>query len=565
VKIKSVLVRNLADEVETFINAIPNFSFGGSDGEYCINNRFPDLSIVELRKKTVESEPYFLRIQDLKKDSSLSNYDILALEELEAILKSRIFATYTPIKEEFYYLSFDITPFSFPLFFGWQGMSTLPCDTKENVKKHMELFSDYPRFMKQLKTKVEEQAAKGIYLYAEAISGAIKNLKKYAVEPQNHPGYMGREGSVATKEEIAAEDLCYIEAKKYLLEIVAFISSDEYKAKAPKGIGLLQYDGGLEYYRFLREFYIGYDLSAKELHEIGKRALEKTCLKQEEIRTALGFEGSHEDFIRSLRKNERFFPKSAEKVSELLNKFVDDYKKALPKYFHKIPKTPFKIERLPLELEGVMAFGFYEDSNKNQNEGIYYFNGSGLGEKCQITMPALMAHELCHHIQLCTSQEDSELHSLFKKNVSISFLYGWAGYGELLFEEEGLFSDLYDIYGSLETEKFICTRLIVDTALNEIGWKRGDAKDFMLLHTYITPEMADAEILRYATDFNAQCLPYKFGRLKMIEIRDRYKAAKGKSFNIKDFNELVLGVGSVPLNILEKYIDREIDKSKAKV
>ena len=64
----------------------------------------------------------------------------------------------------------------------------------------------------------------------------------------------------------------------------------------------------------------------------------------------------------------------------------------------------------------------------------------------------------------------------------------------------------------------------------------------------------------------SQAAAYKIGMLKILELREKAKKELGDKFDIRQFHEVVLTNGAVPLDVLEKLVDRWIKaKSGVKV
>lgn len=551
---------DLLDDLYEYFLKTPSVSHL-TRGEYGKGNSFPDRSFSALLANKSARNAWIKKISHLLINPNLTNIDRLALNTAAYFVDYELFPV-PPLMEEYYYLSFDITPYNLPFLSFWNSLALLDISTQENVQKHLKLTEGYVEFCQQMKEKVFDQASLGIYLFADAIPGTSQNLRTYgSIAHDQHPLSMKRASSAATREQLVLEKGLLEKANRHLREIADFLESVEYTTKAPKKPGWGQYERGLDYYRFLRKFHLGYDLEAGGLHALGLAKMKQAVNAQSTIRERLGCRSSHEVFLRQMKENERFYPNSAESLENVMNDFKDRVSSRMEKYFFERIQTPCKVKRLDPAFENSLTFGQYVESYDVNQPGIYYFNGQGLPGKCQINAPALVAHELLpgHHFQQSLVNESEDIHTLFKGIYTTSYAEGWAEYAVSLAGETSMFDD-FELYGQLENDKLLCARLIVDTGLNELGWSMDQARRFLVENTLATPEMAEMETVRYAASIPAQCLPYKYSGLKMLSLRERYKTATGKKFDLRRYHSLVLSVGNVPMPLLESFLEEEIVK-----
>jgi len=97
-------------------------------------------------------------------------------------------------------------------------------------------------------------------------------------------------------------------------------------------------------------------------------------------------------------------------------------------------------------------------------------------------------------------------------------------------------------------------RLVTDTGLHAKRWSREQVMGYFRQNSLLSDRDIEKEVERYITN-PGQATSYKIGELKIEELRDRAKAALGDRFDIKDFHAVVLGSGSVPLDVLEDQVD----------
>jgi uncharacterized protein (DUF885 family) len=124
-------------------------------------------------------------------------------------------------------------------------------------------------------------------------------------------------------------------------------------------------------------------------------------------------------------------------------------------------------------------------------------------------------------------------------------------------KELGLYTDPYQYFGSLYADIWRANRLVVDTGMHAMGWSRQDAIDWMKSNMPIADTDVIAEVERYIA-IPSQALAYKIGQLKIRELRNRAEAALGDKFDPREYHNLVLTIGAVPLLVLESQVDRWI-------
>jgi uncharacterized protein (DUF885 family) len=139
---------------------------------------------------------------------------------------------------------------------------------------------------------------------------------------------------------------------------------------------------------------------------------------------------------------------------------------------------------------------------------------------------------------------------------------GWGLYAESLGEDMGLYGDPYSKFGQLTYQMWRAVRLVVDTGMHTKHWTRDQAIQYFTDNAPKTELDVVNEIDRYIA-WPGQALAYKMGELKIQELRARARRELGAKFDLKDFHDVVLGSGALPLDVLEKNVDRWIADKKA--
>jgi len=179
-------------------------------------------------------------------------------------------------------------------------------------------------------------------------------------------------------------------------------------------------------------------------------------------------------------------------------------------------------------------------------------------------METLTLHEAVpgHHIQLSIAQELEGLPEFRKNSSYTAFVEGWGLYAESLGEEMGFYQDPYSKFGRLTYEMWRAIRLVVDTGLHSMGWTRDQAIDFFRANAAKTDQDIIVEVDRYIV-WPGQALGYKMGQLKIRELRTNAERQLGARFDVRQFHDVVLGQGAVPLDVLERQVTAWVQKMGA--
>ena len=130
-------------------------------------------------------------------------------------------------------------------------------------------------------------------------------------------------------------------------------------------------------------------------------------------------------------------------------------------------------------------------------------------------------------------------------------------YAERLGLEVGFYQDPYSDFGRLTYENWRACRLVVDTGMHYFGWTRQQAIDFMAQNTGLSMHNIEAEVDRYIS-WPGQALAYKTGELKIRELRSFAEKELGDKFDVREFHDIVLGSGAVPLSVLDDNVRRYV-------
>jgi uncharacterized protein (DUF885 family) len=310
-------------------------------------------------------------------------------------------------------------------------------------------------------------------------------------------------------------------------------------------------------------------MTADEIHELGLAEVERIHAEMEAIKRRVGFEGTLPEFFASLRGNPQFlFPNTDEGREGYLQASRDFYgavEAKLPQYFGLLPKAGLVVKRVEAFREQPgQAQHYVAATPDGSRPGTYYAHLIDMNSMPKVEMESVAYHEGIpgHHMQISIQQELTGVPTFRTQWRNTAYVEGWALYSERLAKEMGGFEDPYSDFGRLGAEIWRAIRLVVDTGLHAKGWTEQQAVDYFLANGSTSEGQVRAEIRRYLV-MPGQATSYKIGMMKILELRERARAALGDRFDIRAFHDVVLGGGALPLPILERRVDDWIAVERA--
>ena len=334
----------------------------------------------------------------------------------------------------------------------------------------------------------------------------------------------------------------------------------EYLPNARKTLAASELPNGRAYYALQIRQYTTLDLTPEEIHKIGLGEVDRISREMDAVMKQVGFKGDFPAFLRFLRTDPRFYVKKPEELLERAAWIAKQIDGKLPSLFKTLPRLPYTVRPVPPDIAPKYTSGRYVEAPQGSTQpGIYWVNTYKLESRPLYNLEALTLHEAVpgHHLQIARSRELEDLPNFRRFSYISAFGEGWGLYSEWLGLEAGLYTDPYSNFGRLTYEMWRACRLVVDTGIHSMGWTRQQAIDYMATRTALPLHEVETEVDRYIS-WPGQALSYKLGELKIKELRKRAEQALGNRFDVREFHDVVLGSGAVPLNVLENNVDRWI-------
>ena len=303
------------------------------------------------------------------------------------------------------------------------------------------------------------------------------------------------------------------------------------------------------------------DMTADEIHNVGLSEVARIEQEMDAILISQGYtEGAVTERVKALMAApEHNYPNTDEGRQQMLDYLVELNEEVMAKagdYFVTLPPQPLEIVRVPEYSQDSAPGGYYsQPALDGSRPGRFYINLKNTTDNPRWTLPTLLYHEAApgHHFQISVAQKLKGVPILRTLSPFSAYTEGWALYAERLASQDmGMYADdpLGDL-GRLQAEMFRAVRLVVDTGMHAKRWSREQAIEYMIEKTGNTEDEVTREIERYVV-WPGQATAYKTGQLAILDIRADAEAALGDKFNLRDFNEMILINGAMPLDILKQ-------------
>jgi uncharacterized protein (DUF885 family) len=343
------------------------------------------------------------------------------------------------------------------------------------------------------------------------------------------------------------------------------------KKKSQGNFGVWKLKKGKDFYKTLVQRHTTTDFTPEQIHQMGLAQVKRLQNEMRQLLKEMNFKGSLQDYFTKLREDDAYYfantPEGGEAYLALSKKYYADIQPLLPQYFRLMPKAPFEIRAVEKFRESSAGIAFYEHpSEDGRRPGVYYVNLRNMRDLPKHEAQVILYHEGApgHHFQIALAQELKGVPQFRRYNNYTAYAEGWGLYTERLTGEMGLFKDLESQFGKLSLELLRASRLVLDTGIHAKKWTREQALDYMKKNVSGSLQDQKNEIERYFV-MPGQATAYMVGMLKIIELREMARKELGGKFDIRDFHDVVLGAGPMPLSELEQNIKKYVQQKNTEV
>jgi uncharacterized protein (DUF885 family) len=539
---------------------IENPTFATFCGDHRYNDRLPGMNEADYARRAESVRAFLTRLEWVKREplspAAQLNCDIFERELRVQLGELEFGLFYIPITKST----------GLPGFFP-DVLNLTPFKTASNFEGYILRLRAFKRLAEETVQLMRSGVRKGYLPPRAAMAGVLEGFRQHAecgVEasafyvpfqalPASLPSHLAEEGRAAILESV---QLGYRLLADYL--------ENEYLPLTSQDAATLQMPEAAAFYRFCVRRYTSLNLSPEEVHVVGLEEVARIRAEMEAVARLTGFTGSLHAFADSLRGDARFFVDTPLRLMQEVAYLLKQVEGKLPSLFKTLPRTPLGLRQTPDYVAPTSTSAYYfPPAGDGSTAGFYYVNTYDLPSRPLYEYESLTMHEAVpgHHLQLALQIEMGEAPNFRKFSESTAFVEGWALYAERLGLEMGFYSDYYTNYGRLTYEMWRVARLVVDTGLHYFGWTRRQAIDYLTENTALSLLNITNEVDRYIS-WPGQALAYKIGELKMRELRRRAEEQLGSRFDVREFHDVVLRSGGIPLDVLDAQVEAWITALK---
>ena len=344
------------------------------------------------------------------------------------------------------------------------------------------------------------------------------------------------------------------------------------RAGASHDAGVWKLPDGEAYYDWLLKVGTSTPLTPDEVHAMGVEQGAQIDAEMDRILKTHGMRtGSVGERMSALTRDPRFLKPNTDagrrEVMQYLEGRIAAVRPMLPRISHMQLNAPVEVRRVPVDIQDGAGLGYMNFASLDGSRpAIYYINLKDTALWPLWTLPTLTAHETLpgHAWQgAYLAEHHDEIPLMMSLMGFNAFVEGWALYSEQLVDELGYYDgDDFGRLGYLQAIRFRAARLVVDTGLHAMRWSREQAIQSLIDQTGRAPGAAQSEIDRYISTPGQAC-GYKVGQTEILRLRAHAREALGSKFDLRDFDDVVVQTGGVPLTVLATAIDAYIASKQA--
>lgn len=339
--------------------------------------------------------------------------------------------------------------------------------------------------------------------------------------------------------------------------------TEEYLPHSPAAVTM---PGGRALIDYLIEVRTTTRLTAEQIHELGLGAVETAAAARAEFLKQLGFTGTPVEFNQKLQSDKTLRLLDQASVEAEIRASLAAITPRLPELFRDLPPFDFILQPVePFRARSFPLGAFFPGSMDGKRPGTFYYNMHDAGTEGvrRFMLPTLAFHEVAlgHHLQSVYSRTNRGLPAFRRFGGNAAYNEGWATYGERLADEVSAYPDANARSFYLSSQVYAYASVVAQTGLYAKGWTSEETYAFLRRYIPMSEERFQMFLGRMFS-LPAQGLGYSIGALTIQRLRERAERELGARFDKREFHDVVLRDGGVPMDVLEELVEQWIARTR---
>ncbi|MGI4949905.1 MAG: DUF885 domain-containing protein [Janthinobacterium lividum] len=446
-------------------------------------------------------------------------------------------------------------------------------ETVGDANAYVARVRDAERVMREVAERMRAQAAKGIVPPRMVFAPARGDARKVITGAPFDGGpdstlfadFKAKVGKLAAtpsiKTQLIAEASAALTGPFRQGFTVLFAALDAIEPLAKGNDGAWSLPNGDAYYEARLAYQTTTDMTADQTHQLGLAQVAAIHAEMQAVMTRIGFTGSLQDLFTSLRTDPKFkYPNTDAGRQQYLadaRAAIAQTMAAAPRFFRRLPRAALDVRAVEAWRQETAAVAFYDQpAPDGSRPGIFYVNLADMTQVQKPQVEGIAHHEGApgHHFQIARAQELTGVPKFRRFGFYGAYTEGWGLYSERLAQVMGAYRDPYSELGMLSLQVWRACRLVLDTGMHAKRWSRDRAIAYFTQNAPLSQRDVVKEVDRYINN-PGQATSYMVGQQRIAGLRRKAEAMMGSRFDIRDFHEVVLGSGALPLGILGEQVD----------
>jgi uncharacterized protein (DUF885 family) len=427
-------------------------------------------------------------------------------------------------------------------------------------------FSQLPRFIDTEIAKLEEGIRLGYVAHAAVVQRVLVQVDALLAGPLESSPFFSpvqRDSTPEFREEfsrLVGDEIqpAFQRYRDYLKQ--------EYFPRAREQTDLSALPDGAECYQAAIRRYTTLRLTPQEIHDLGKRDMERAKIEASEFATMHFGNADARAVLDDAAQQSAYRIGTRDQVLRYSEQMVERSKQEAPRWFNRLPRADLVVEPVPSYAETGAAPGYYLAApSDGSRPAVFRVNLRRYTEESGrvFDLDGLAFHEGIpgHHLEIGLTVERSGAHPVERFLRPNAFSEGWGEYAEALAREMGLYASEHAWLNRLVRGIWGNAILATETGALALGWTRQEAIEFLV------QEAGDPfERAAFRTDrslaWPGQLLSYQLGYIEIVRLREEAKRRLGSRFDIREFHDRVLENGSITLPMLREHVERWIEQEE---